>query len=335
MNVFVLAKWGGTARWAEDVVEDLRFAGHTVHTFPTRNPRIDRSLERLLLSPAIGAPLTVRLIRMMRRLKPDLILGIGAFDDVSKIIFRQLSSMAGRPPLVAWIGDLFTAESADIANRFDLVAYTDTGFLDLHDRFGFASSCAFVPLAANRARLRRGTGVAQRLPRLAFVAAPTRGRRDTLSRLSEAIDVYGPGWGSGADLPPHRLEPRLIDADELASIYSMYTAVLNIRNENNVINGMNQRHFAPYLSGAPVVSDCQGDIPACLEPGVEILLYKDVEALSELCRAVRGDQDWALSIGEAGRRRVLAHHTYGARLQTIAGFLGLQAAATSGSRARP
>ena len=251
MNVFVLAKWGGTARWAEDAVADLRFAGQTVHTFSTRNPKIHPSLERLLLSPSIGAPLCGRLIRMMRRVRPDLILGIGAYDDVSEIIFRRLSAVPDHPPLVAWIGDMFSAARADIASRFDLVAYTDTGFLDLHDRLGFRSRRAYIPLAASRATLRHDVGVAQRIPRLAFVAAETRNRREILNRLPEAVDLYGPGWGEGADLSPHNLTSRLVDGEALARIYATHVAALNIRNGNNVINGMNQRHFAPYLQGAP------------------------------------------------------------------------------------
>jgi spore maturation protein CgeB len=329
MNIFILGKWGGTARWAEDCVEDLRFAGHTVHTFSTRNPKISRSLERLLLSPALGAPLSVRLIRRMRRLKPDLILGIGAYDDVSEIIFRRLSSLPDRPPLVAWIGDVFTATRADIANSFDLVAYTDTGFVDLHDRLGFSSRRAFIPLAANRARLTRGVGVTERIPRLAFVAAPTQNRRELLGRLDEPIDVYGPGWGNDTELSPHTLEPRLVGGDELGRIYSTRIGVLNIRNDDNVINGMNQRHFAPYLYGTPVISDHQRDISGHLEPGVEILLYDNAERLTAICRKVRRDPQWALSIGDAGRRRVLAHHAYAHRLEAIGRLLGLPGAATS------
>ena len=334
MNIFILAKWGGTARWAEDAVEDLRFCGHTVHAFSTRNPKINRSLEQVLLSPAIGAPLCVRLVWMMRRLRPDLILGIGAYDDVSEIIFRHLSSLPDHPPLVAWVGDVFTAARAGIANRFDLIAYTDTGFLDLHDRLGFSSRRVFMPLAANRARMTAGggVGVSERIPRLAFVAAPSQNRRDTLGRLPEPIDVYGPGWGERTGLSPHNWESRLVGSDELARIYSMHVGVLNVRNEGNVINGMNQRHFAPYLSATPVISDDQKDIEAHFEPGVEMLLYRDLEELAEICRAVRRDRPWALSIGAAGRRRVLAHHTYADRLEAIGRFLGVPAGATARPR---
>jgi spore maturation protein CgeB len=321
VNVFVLSKWGGTARWAEDVVEDLRYAGHAVHTFSTRNPKLNRSLERLLLSNAIGAPLTARLVRAMRRLKPDLILGVGAFDEVSEVIFRHLSSLSGRPPLVGWVGDLFTQTSAGAANNLDLVAYTDTGLLDLHDRLGFSSRRAFIPLAANRTRATGDPGAAARLPRLAFVGAPTRNRREVLSRLPDAIDLYGPDW-EGDDLVQHRRQSRLVRDDELGSIYATHIGALNIRNGKNVINGMNQRHFAPYLFGAPVISDRQIDIEGHFEPGVEVLLYDGVEDLAEICRAVRRDPAWALSIGEAGRRRVLAHHTYADRLHAIARILG-------------
>jgi spore maturation protein CgeB len=324
MNIFVVAKWGGAARWAEDVVGDLRFAGHTVHAFAARDARLARALERLLLSEAIGAPRLARLRAMLRRARPDLILGVGAFEPVSAVIFRQLAAIPHRPPLVAWIGDNFAADSAPAANTFDLVAYTDSGLVERHDRLGFRSARAFVPLAANRAAAAPGAPLAERILRLAFVAAPTGNRRALLREVSQRVDLYGPGWGEGAVASPHAVDARLIGARELAGLYASHVGVLNIRNAGNVIDGLNQRHFAPALFGTPVLSDAQKDLPAAFDPGAEMLVYADAGELGELYGAVVRDPRWALSIGAAARRRVLAQHTYTHRLQTIAGLLAIR-----------
>jgi spore maturation protein CgeB len=82
---------------------------------------------------------------------------------------------------------------------------------------------------------------------------------------------------------------------------------------------LNQRHFASYVSGTPVISDAQADIQRCLEPGTEVIIFRGVEELNEINVRIRREPSWALAVGEAGRRRVLAHHTYSNRLQQIAG----------------
>lgn len=101
MNILLLGKAGGIAHWPEDVVEDFRFAGHTVEIARTRDPRLNKAIERFLLSPAIGSPLAVRIVRAMRRFKPDLILAVGALDHFPRVIFEHLFHTPNRPPLLA------------------------------------------------------------------------------------------------------------------------------------------------------------------------------------------------------------------------------------------
>ncbi|MGE0417939.1 MAG: glycosyltransferase, partial [Acetobacteraceae bacterium] len=96
-----------------------------------------------------------------------------------------------------------------------------------------------------------------------------------------------------------------------------------------VINGLNQRHFAPYILGTPVITDAQPDIPHCFEPGTEMLVYEDAANLNDLYAALRRDPARAAIVGEAGRRRVLAHHTYAHRLDTIAGLAGVKTTSTN------
>ena len=319
MKVMLLGKTGGITHWPEDIAADLRMSGHDVTVMPTRDPRLSKALERALLSPAIGAPLARMAVRTVRRRSPGLLLAAGAFDQFPDHLFENLASMPGRPPLTAWIGDVFTRDAARIANLFDLVVYTDTGFMALHDSFGFQSAKAFVPLGATRAM--RATSNT-RAPLLAFVAAPTDNRRALLADVREPVAVFGPGWRAEEDVSHHRFEARRIGEQELADIYAGHMGVLNIRHGAYVLHGLNQRHFAPYILGTPVVSDAQPDIPHCFDPGADMLVYRDPGELNGLYADLRRDPAKAAAIGLAGQRRVLAEHTYAHRLETIAQMVG-------------
>jgi spore maturation protein CgeB len=161
-----------------------------------------------------------------------------------------------------------------------------------------------------------------RIPNLAFVAAPTANRRELLARISDPISIFGPGWQNATELAHHRRDARRIGERELAAIYATHMAVLNIRHGLFVINGLNQRHFAPYVHGTPVVSDAQPDVPLCFELGKEMLVYREADELCELYALLRREPDRAKAIGLAGQRRVLAQHTYGHRLEAIAALAG-------------
>lgn len=323
MRVMVLGKTGGITHWIEDLVGDVRLDGHDVRVVPTRNPWLSKGLERALLSPSFGAPLAALTLRRMRRFAPALLLAAGALDQFPLDLFQPLSAAPGRPPLVAWIGDAFTERQRQIAAQFDLIAYTDTGMLARHRELGFRSAAAFVPLGATRAG---AIADRQREPRLAFVAAPTDNRRALLASVRTPVEIFGPGWQDAEGLEHHATHPRRVMPDELARIYAGHLGVLNIRHGVYVINGLNQRHFAPYIQGTPVVTDAQPDIPHCFEEGSEMLVWRDGAELEALAERMRNDPAWAAAVGAAGQRRVLAEHTYGQRLISLARLAGVKTA---------
>jgi spore maturation protein CgeB len=322
MKIFLLGKAGSIIHLIEDVAADLCMAGHSVTIVPTRNPMLSKSVERVLLSPAIGAPLAASIARKIRRLGPDLVLMLGDLDTFPKIVLEMVAQSPNRPPLVAWVGDRFTEQAAQIANLFDFVAYTDTGLREMHRRFNFRAADAFVPLGATRAV--RTLNAPPRSSELAFVAAPTPNRRALLAGVVQPVAIFGPGWQDANELAHHARDARRIDEKELARIYAGHIGVLNVRHSRNVINGLNQRHFAPYIQGTAVITDPQSDVKFCFDEGSEILVYQDADELNDLYAALRRDPAGAAVIGLAGQRRVLACHTYAHRLDTIAGLVGIR-----------
>jgi spore maturation protein CgeB len=133
--------------------------------------------------------------------------------------------------------------------------------------------------------------------------------------------LFGPDWRDPAGLQQHGRDGRKIGAAELTEIYRTHMGVLNIRNEQNVTNGLNQRHFAPYMDATPVVSDLQQDVEVCFDPGTEMLVYRDAAELNALQSELRADPARARTVGLAGQRRVLAQHTYAHRLETMASLV--------------
>ncbi len=324
MKVLLFGKTRNVFRLPEDIAEDLRISGHEVVLFRYRNTKLEKSLEPLLLSPSLGAPLAALVARRMRRFEPDLVLGIGPFHWLPPAIFERLAAIPGRPPMIAWIGDNFGEEARAVADLFDIVAYADTGMLAQHERLGFRSTAAFIPLGATRGRAAPDGGNWVRHNLATFVGSATAQRRELLSQLREPVALFGPDWREIPALARHKRDGRRIGGAELAVIYRTHMSVLNMRNERNVVNGLNQRHFAPYVQGTPVITDPQTDLAHCFEPGKEILVYRNAEELNAILIRLRTDNARARAIGLSGRRRVLAQHTYAHRLATMAALAGIR-----------
>jgi spore maturation protein CgeB len=153
---------------------------------------------------------------------------------------------------------------------------------------------------------------------MVFIANVTPGRRAVIGAIASPVSVYGPGWRRAA---PHDIHPGRAPHAAVAGLYARHLAALNVRNEHNVLFGLNQRSFDPYLSATPLLCDDQGDLERCFDPGAEVLAWRDVAELNVAYERLRRSPDEARRIGEAGRRRLLADHGYGHRLAALTAAL--------------
>jgi len=303
MKIAVLGRTRHIIHWPEDAVSAFRADGHDARLMPTRNPAIAKPIEQLLLSARIGAPKAAWMARGLRRFAPDLILVTGA-DRCPPLILEAIAALPNRPPLIGWVGDTFDRSKAEPLSRFDLVAYTDSGLLALHAQHGVRSRSAFVPHAAppHCAAARDPSG--PRIPLLAFVASRTDNCSRTLQQIRSPIALFGSEWRDRPKVAHHQCHIRRVPAEELAEIYTNHLAVLNIRNEKHVLHGLNRRRFAPYVYGAPAVTDPQPDLERCFEPDREVLVYRDADHLNDIYTAPRRDPARAAAIGRCGAQRV-------------------------------
>jgi spore maturation protein CgeB len=276
---------------------------------------VRRSWLDVRVETALVEPLADGLAKAAARFEPDLILAIGGFHTPAPYL-RRLAALPGRPPLAGWVGDLFDEGAREAAGLYDLLAYTDSGLLARHASLAFASRSIFLPHAAN---LAAAPPVASaRSPRMVFVANATPGRQAAVEAVTSPLSVYGPGWRRA---PPHDIHPGRIAHAAVAGLYARGLAALNVRNERNVLFGLNQRSFDPWVSATPLVSDDQGDLRRCFEPGTEVLVWRDTAELNATYERLQHSPDEARRIGEAGRRRVRAEHGYTHRLATLMAVL--------------
>ncbi|MGH6993109.1 MAG: CgeB family protein [Caulobacteraceae bacterium] len=314
MRITLLGKRASITHWLEKAAEGFAAAGCEVRLAWFRNPTFHPAIDAAMAAERFGAPMAGRIAAGVRKWRPRLVLVIGGFQAPTSVLER-LRSQKDRPPLVGWVGDVFGAEAAPVAALYDLVAYADSALLARHGELGFPGEAMWLPHAASAPIDPAPSG--PRGEEIVFIANPTPRRRAILKGLSQSISLYGPSWRPGTEGEAHLIFPRRIAPREVTAIYARCVAALNIRNEGNLLDGLNQRNFEPCLAGAAVLSDDQPDLARCFEPGREVLIWRDGGELDALCRKLRREPDLAERVGDAGRRRVLADHGYDKRLEAI------------------
>jgi spore maturation protein CgeB len=98
-------------------------------------------------------------------------------------------------------------------------------------------------------------------------------------------------------------------------------AILNVARDSMASCGYSPatRVFEAAGAGTCIVTDAWEGIEVFLEPGREILVASDGEDVARHLRDL--DRPRARAIGEAGKRRVLAEHTYARRAREVEAFL--------------
>ena len=251
-----------------------------------------------------------------KRFEPDLILAIGGFHTPPAVL-QALRDCKIAVPIVGWVGDAFGPEAAPLAALYDLVAHTDSALKARHRDLGFVSPTLWLPHAANP---HRAAPPARRANEIVFVGAASPERRHTIEALAEPIVLYGPGWSNPSGLS--RVRAGRVPHGRLAAIYASHAASLNIRNAANVVAGLNQRNFDPFLFGAAVIGDDQPDLARCFEVGEETLVFASAAELNALHTQVKREPGWTAAIAAKGLARIQAEHTFAHRLKAVMSALG-------------
>ncbi|MBI3432363.1 MAG: glycosyltransferase [Hydrogenophilales bacterium] len=320
-RILLIGKSGSIVQWFEDARDGFEDAGARPQVFalngntPLAAMRV--RLAKLCGPGALERQLAARLDKVLKAAKPDLVVFVqGYWAPMALLDVARAHGI----PSAAWVGDRFGAQALDQARRLDRVYYTDSGFLAEARGFGFPDNGRYLPHAANTRHFAPDS--AARRDRIVFVAVPTQHRLALLRQVDTPIAVYGRRWGA-LGRTPHEVHDRWLARKRVPRLYQESLAVLNIRNELNVLEGLNQRSFEPAACGTAVIHDDLADLARCFEPGKEVLVFRDAQVLQEACERVRSDPALARRIGEAALARVRAEHTCAHRAKTILHDFGL------------
>ena len=321
-RILLLGKRGSLVLWLENLHRACIRLGHATQVFAINGDSLGSRLRVKWQGrdSASADWMLARFERMLAWFRPDLVLVAGVFG-VPPAYYRMLYALARRPLIAGLVGDRFPLDCRERANSCDRLYFTDTRFFHDAEAAGFTTTGHYLPLAVDPELFAPGTTA--RHPELLFVASRTLFREAVVRALDAPALVIGTDWSGLARDGIHRVQNRKISRNALIRLYQRHRAVLNIRNEANVEHGLNQRSFEPLACGALVLNDDLPDLPRCFEPGREILVYRDTNELNALVARLRRDPAVATSVAEAGRRRVLAEHTYGHRVRAILNDLSL------------
>lgn len=185
----------------------------------------------------------------------------------------------------------------------------------------------------------------------AFIGLPTGPRVGQLGHLLAAgaeLEVRGPGWdGEPADpaarqaMQFHGLGDHLRRQARWPLVQSRAGGAL--RDEDmpeylrgsQVVLGLNQDpgnagRCLSYLKlrdlefpghGSCYLTEHNDDVAAALEVGREVITYRTLDEAAELLKKLSCDSRRAAEVGPAGRRRVLAEHTWATRIRQLAAAL--------------
>lgn len=321
----MVGKRRSIVNWMEYCAEGFRQIGVPVKTFCT-NGCTSWQHWQLKIAQWRGQsilPLQLQwLEQSVQSFQPSLVLFIGAYT-LPIAFFEQLKALPRSPLMAGWIGDRFQPQAIVIAQLLHRVYYTDSQFLDEAKNFQFPEHGRFFPLAVNPKCFFPNPALSKEA-RMVFIANPTPHRMEIVAQIDHPITLHGRHWNRiRTDKVQHEIHAKRLPIDQLPKQYCRYQTVLNIRNENNVLSGLSQRSFEPLACGTPVLHDAMPDLPRCFEPNHEVLVYHHMDELNEQYRRLRADITYAKTVGEAGRKRVLAEHTYAHRAQAILSDLQL------------
>jgi spore maturation protein CgeB len=126
----------------------------------------------------------------------------------------------------------------------------------------------------------------------------------------------GSGWG-GKDMPANVTAVGHVPTASHNAFNVTPLAVLNINRDSMAATGFSPptRVFEAAGAGACLLTDAWAGIELFLKPGREVLVVRDcADVVEALCGL---DRERAAAIGQAGRRRILAEHTYDKRAASL------------------
>jgi spore maturation protein CgeB len=148
------------------------------------------------------------------------------------------------------------------------------------------------------------------------------GTRRLRRRVAQALAPEGMGIRGDEDWNEEfpQAGPPVPYEEELPDFYRRCAVNVNTTSIQ-MATAVNQRVFDCPAAGGFVLTDAQEDLGALFDSGAETAVYHSLEEGVEKYRYYRDRPAQRLPLIHAAQKRILAHHTYTHRLQTVAGWV--------------
>lgn len=269
-----------------------------------------------------------RLLNLVRRLRPDLVLLLNGALVSAEGLQEIRRATPGR--LVSWWADDPFSDPAFTAAIpvFDHIFLFDRAYVP-RVMAAKARRVHFLPCACNEMVYRPMSLRPNEQQRfacdVAFVGWYYPERGPVVGALARAPGVRLGLWGGQWDSPEARhvldgalvLRGRAVNDRTAAKIYNASKIGLNVHARQSLLGGVNTRTFELLASGLfQLVDDLQG-LEELLTPGEEVVCYRSPEEAQQLAHRYLADAGERHRIAAHGRARVLDEHTYVHRLKRL------------------
>jgi spore maturation protein CgeB len=315
MNILIVGKQN-MLYWAENLFSALEHTEHNSELFLINNlPSYHESLRlasRVFARDKTSDVIAWSFSSKIKTFHPDLIIFVSA-GFIPTYLF-EIARQRSNCRLVGWIGDNIDGDSVTKLRLLDKIFVTDSGFIDVLNAKNIIN-VDYLPLAHNpgifypsEKRTRDG--------KVVFIGGYSVGRAKLFDQLSNNITIIGKSWHK-YKTDTHEVIAKNISISDVAQIYRSCSAVLNIKQEGNVINGLAMRVFEASACGALVIHDSVEDLSKCFLIGGEILAYDTTETLDEYIIKIKFNSKIYEKISISGCDKSIEEHKYLNRIESL------------------
>jgi spore maturation protein CgeB len=152
---------------------------------------------------------------------------------------------------------------------------------------------------------------------VAFIGTQHPDRVKLLDQLTEwDLRVYGLGWDGVEESLKRCVRNEPVYGLKKTKVYAASRVSINVHGPH-MVNGENFRVFEVAACGGASFSAFKPDLVTSFEPGEEVVVFDDADDLRAKLHHYLDRPDELDALRAAGRRRVLAQHTYDHRAAVI------------------
>lgn len=316
--------------YGDSIAGALRRAGHdvVVHPYDSNASLRDKLRTKVLheLPQRLGSQsgdrarrrmLTDRAVAAVRSSRPEVVVTVKG-DVLGPTYWHAVDESRARQLL--WLYDELARMDLDdsiLVSRPSVVSYSPhdvdvlraRGLRVGHVLDAFDHTIPFVPIPSED---------------VVFVGARYPDRTRILTGIHERgipVRAYGRDWShhpldrlrtwdlGRPDLPAER------DVDR-ATAYGITAGAVAALNSHTDQDGFTMRTYELPGTGSLQLID-RPDVDQLYDPGSEVLVFSDLDELTDLCNRARADRSWARWIADRGRARTLAEHTFDHRVPVL------------------